>query len=71
MTSSFGGSEDYLVSNILFKLIGDSAVSFRKTLNESEIPTSLLAVVRKLIPLKGIKRKNQASHELFDFSLPR
>ena len=66
-TNSLDGSEDYLVSDRLFKLIGDSMVSFRKRLIESEIPASLPAVVKKLIPPKGIKRKNQEGYELLDF----
>ena len=70
MTSSLDGSEDYLVSDRLFKLIGDSMVSFRKKLIESEIPASLPAVVKKLIPPKGIKRKNQKGYELLDFVCP-
>ena len=70
MTSSLDGSEDYLVSDRLFKLIGDSMVSFRKKLIESEIPASLPAVVKKLILPKGIKRKNQKGYELLDFVCP-
>ena len=42
-------------------------VSFRKKLIESEIPAFLPAVVKKLIPPKGIKRKNQEGYELLDF----
>ena len=45
-------------------------VSFRKKLIESEIPASLPAVVKKLIPPKGIKRKNQKGYELLDFVCP-
>ena len=55
---------------ILFRLIGESMVSFRKALIESETPTSLLAVVRKLIPPKGIKHKNQEGYEMLDFICP-
>ena len=58
-----------LVSNKFFKLIGDSMVSFRKKLIESEIPASLSAVVKKLIP-KGIKGNNQEGYELLDFVCP-
>ena len=45
-------------------------VSFRKKLIESEIPASLPAVVKKLIPPKGIKHKNQEGYELLDFVCP-
>ena len=70
VTNSLDGSEDYLVSDRLFKLIGDSMVFFRKKLIESEIPASLPAVVKKLILPKGIKRKNQEGYELLDFICP-
>ena len=70
VTNSLDGSQDYLVSDILFKLIGDSVASFRKKLIESEIPASLPAVVKKLIPPKGIKRKTQNGYELLDFVCP-
>ena len=45
-------------------------VSFRKKLIESEITTSHLAVGKKLIPPKRIKRKNQEGYELLDFVCP-
>ena len=70
VTKSLDGSEDYLVSDRLFKLIGDSMVSFWKKLIKSEIPASLPAMVKKLIPPKGIKRKNQGGYELLDFVCP-
>ena len=41
-----------------------------KNLIESEIPASLPAVVKKLIPPKGIKHKNQEGYELLDFVCP-
>ena len=41
-------------------------VSFRKKFIESEIPASLPTVVQKLIPSKGIKRKNKKGYELLD-----
>ena len=59
VTNSLDGTKDYLVSDRLFKFIGDSMVSFQKNLIESEISASLAAVVEKLIPPKEFKRKNQ------------
>ena len=44
--------------------------SFRKKLIESEIPASLPAVVKKLIPPKGMKHKNQEGYELLHFVCP-
>ena len=70
VTNSLDGFDDYLASDRPFKLISDSMVSFRKMLIESEIPTSLPAVVRKLNPPKWIKRKNQDGCKLLDFSCP-
>ena len=60
--NSFDGSEDYLVSDRLFKSFGINnyrAVSFRKNLIESEIRASYTAPVKKLIPPKRTKRENQ------------
>ena len=69
-TNSLDVSKDYLVSDRLLKLIGDSMVSFQKNLSESENSASLPAVIKKLIPPKGVKRKNQDGYELLDFVCP-
>ena len=53
VANSFDGSKHYLVFNRLFTLLGDRMVSFQKTVIESEIPTSLPAVIKNLIPPKG------------------
>ena len=62
VTNSWDWSDDYLVSDKQFKLIGESVVSFREKLIESETATSLLAVVKHLIPPKG------GCCEMVDFS---
>ena len=53
VANSFDGSKHYLVFNRLLTLLGDRMVSFQKTVIESEIPTSLPAVIKNLIPPKG------------------
>ena len=61
MANSLDGSENYLVSDRLLKLFGESMVSYREELSDSETGTCLLAVVKELIPPKGIKPKNLVS----------
>ena len=53
VANSFDGSKHYLVFNRLLTLLGDRMVSFQKTVIESEIPTSLPAVIKNLVPPKG------------------
>ena len=67
VTNAFDGSDDYLVSDKLYALIGDEMVKFRKELMLSKPSKTLKEVVRKLIPPKGIKRKgNVEGMELLD-----
>ena len=61
VTNSLDGPENYLVSDRLLKLIGESMASYREELSDSETGTSLFAVVKELIPPKGIKPKNLVS----------
>ena len=53
VVNSFDGSKHYLVFNRLLTLLGDRMGSFQKTVIESEIPTSLPAVIKNLVPPKG------------------
>ena len=67
VTNSFDGSEDYLVSDKLFSLVGQEMVAFRKELMSSDSSKTLKEVIRKLIPPKGVKRKsNIEGSELVD-----
>ena len=57
VTNALAGSEDYLVSDKLFALIGDEIVDVRKELMSQNSVKTLEGVIRNLIPPKGIKRK--------------
>ena len=67
VTNALDRSEDYLVSDKLFVLIGDEMVNFRKKLMSSDSVKTLKEVIRNLIPPKGVKRKgNVEGSELLD-----
>ena len=57
VTNALDGSEDYLVSNKLFVLIGNEMVDFRKELMSQNSVKILKEVIRNLIPHKGVKQK--------------
>ena len=61
VTNALDGSEDHLVSDKLFVLIGSDIQKFRKELIESPVPANLLTVIKKLIPLKGMRRNLEGS----------
>ena len=67
VTNKFDGSEDFLVSDKLFSLIGDDILEFRRQLLNPEVPINLQAVIKKLIPPKGIRRDNIDGSELLDY----
>ena len=67
VTNKLDGSEDFLVSDKLFSLIGDEMLDFRRELLRSALPANLQAVVQKIIKPKGIKRKNFEGSELLDY----
>ena len=58
VTNKLDGSEDYLVSDKLFALIGNEMKEFRKKLMESPPPDKIQKVIKSIIPPKGIRRKN-------------
>ena len=58
VTNDLNGTEDYLVSDKLFDLIGDEMKDFRKTLLDSNTPNTIQELIRQIIPPKGIRRKN-------------
>ena len=67
MTIKLDGSEDFLVFDKLFSLIGDDMLEFRRQLLNSEVPINLQAVIKKLTPPKGIRRNNIDGSELLDY----
>ena len=67
VTNALDGSEDYLVSDKLFALIGDEIIDFRKELMSQNSVKILKEVIGNLIPPKGVKRKaNVEGSELLD-----
>ena len=65
--NALDGSEDYLVSDKLYALVGNEMVKFRTELMTSRPAKTLKEVIRKLIPPKGVKRKgNDEGIELLD-----
>ena len=66
VTNKFDESEDFLVSDKLFSLTGDDMLEFRRQLLNSEVPINLQAVIKKLIPPKGIRCNNIDGSELLD-----
>ena len=69
VTNKLDGSEDYLVSDKLFALIGNEMKEFRKKLMESPPPDKIQKVIKSIIPPKGIRRKNVEGTELLGFSI--
>ena len=66
VTNKLDGSEDYLVSDKLFSLIGNEMKDFRDSLLKSDVPNNLKTIVKQLIPPKGIKR-NFEGFELLEY----
>ena len=67
VTNALDGSEDYLVSDKLYPLAGNETVKFRTELMTSSPAKTLKEVIWKLIPPKGVKRKeNDEEIELLD-----
>ena len=67
VSNNLDGSEDFLVSDKLFSLIGDDMLEFRRQLLSSKLPINLQAVIKTLIPPKGIRRNNIEGMELLDY----
>ena len=57
MTNALDGSEDCLISDKLFELVGPTMLEFREKLMKGS-PKTLQEVIRQLIPPKGVKRKS-------------
>ena len=67
VTNALDGSEDYLVSDKLYALVGNEMVKFRTELMTSGQAKTLKEVIRKLIPPKGVKpKRNDEGIELLD-----
>ena len=66
VTNAFDGSEDYLVSDKLFKLIGPQMIQFREELMKEKSTKDLEVLLKSITPPKGIRRKNVEGAELLD-----
>ena len=67
VTNKLDGSEDYLVLDKLFSIIGSEMKDFRDTLIKSNVPNVLQGVVKQLIPSKGIKRNFEEGSEFLEY----
>ena len=65
-TNVFNGSEDSLVSDRIFSLVGEDMIKFRKELLSKPPPKSLKDVFKNLIAPKGIAQSVEGS-ELLDY----
>ena len=65
--NALDGSEDYLVSDKIFGLVGESMTSFQTKMIAKPPPNTAKGLINSMIPPKGIKRgKNIAETELLD-----
>ena len=67
VANALDGSEDHLVSDNLFALIGNDIQTVRKELMETPVPANLQVVIKQLIPPKGIRRNDLEGSELLDY----
>ena len=54
ITNAFNCSKDFLVSDRIFRLVGEDLIKFRKKLLSKPPPKSLKGVAKNLIPPKGM-----------------
>ena len=66
ITNALDGSEDYLVSEKIYQLIGDEIKQFRNDLEKEKGPKDFNEMLKTITPPKGIRRKNQEGSELYD-----
>ena len=57
-TNALDGSEDYKVSDKIWKLVGNEMKIFRDKLMTESSPKNLDDLLKKITPPKGVKRKN-------------
>ena len=57
-TNALDGSEDYKVSDKIWKLVGNEMKIFRDKLMTENSPNTLDGLLKKITPPKGVKRKN-------------
>ena len=67
VANALDGSEDHLVSDKLFALIGNDIQQVRKELMETPVPANLQVVIKQLISPKCIRRNDLEGSELLDY----
>ena len=75
VTNALDGSEDYLVSERVYKLVGTRMIDFRNQLMKTASPKNLKQLLKKITPPKEVKRKDaegsaapvDKGDELFDY----
>ena len=58
VTNALDGSEDYLVSERVYKLVGTRMIDFRNQLMKTASPKNLKQLLKKITPPKEVKRKD-------------
>ena len=58
VTNALDGSEDYLVSQRVYKLMGTRMIDFLNQLMKTASPKNLKQLLKMTTPPKGVKRKN-------------
>ena len=58
VTNALDGSEGYLVSEIIIALVGNKMKTFRNDSMKNKSPKSLKDLMKLIMTLKGIRRKN-------------
>ena len=66
VTNKLDGSEDHLVKDSIFRLVGAKMQEFRENLLKEPPPKDLNELLKTITPPKGIRRKNTEGSELHD-----
>ena len=62
--NALDGSEDHMVSDRLFQLIGSQVTEFRNNLMAKRAPTKFSELIKSITPPKGVRRKNNIESSL-------
>ena len=63
VTNALDGSEDYLVSQRVYKLMGTRMIDFLNQLMKTARPKNLKQLLKMITPPKGVKRKDAERSE--------
>ena len=58
VTNALDGSENYLISERVYKLVGTRMIDFRNQLMKTTNPKNLKQLLKMITPSKGVKRKD-------------